>query len=100
MKYSILKKSLLDYEKDLKSARLLCFLGIALALIINLVLTLASKDQNMTLFLVLNIFTDIIFGLIIYSYYILKVENAKKILCHISFFENLLIFSIFMVQYN
>ena len=80
MKYSVLNKPMLICEKELKYAKGICIAGIVVALILNLIFTLVSSDSNITLFLVLNILVDIVFGTLIYSYYILNIENTKRLL--------------------
>ncbi len=80
MKYSVLNKPMLICEKELKYAKGICIAGIVVALILNLIFTLVSNDSNITLFLVLNILVDIVFGALIYSYYILNIENTKRLL--------------------
>lgn len=80
MKYSVLKKSEDEARKELKNNELICGVTIALALILNIVLTLLTNDSTMTLFLVANIVIDVIVGVFVYTYYLEKICTQKKLI--------------------
>lgn len=80
MKISVLNKPLGECAFELRIKKWACILMIVLALALNLVFTLSTTDSTLNLFKILNIAVDIVIGVAVYTFYILKIQPRSRLL--------------------
>ena len=80
MKQSILSDDPISFEKTIRNRTMLAICLVLATLCINVVLTWMRTDSNHTLFLILNIASDILCGLFLLPFVTLRILPQKKLL--------------------
>ena len=80
MKQSILSDDPISFEKTIRNRTMLAICLVLATLCINVVLTSMRTDSNHTLFLILNIASDILCGLFLLPFVALRILPQKKLL--------------------